>query len=92
MPTRVSAKSYLTGSRGEILLKPSVASRAALRSAVHLFVKPSVFDMRYICVSSGTMSIAGETSPPPPGSFASERTIHRRKSFSRLHALPYSGV
>ena len=43
-------------------------------------------------VSSGMISFEGLTPDHPPGSTASARTIHRRKRFSLLQALPLAGM
>jgi hypothetical protein len=46
---------------------------------------------RMTCVSSGTISLAGDTQGQTPRSSASRRTIQRRNRFRRLQPDPADG-
>ncbi len=88
IPGRVRAKSYLTGSSGDKRANPRVISMAVRMFAAFRVVSPNSRETRCIWTSNGTISFAGEIASHPPGSTASFLTIHRRKRFIRLHALP----
>lgn len=91
IPSRVSAKSYRTGSSGHSMANFRVTSTAVFRSACLRAVRPILPAIRKRWVSRGTISRAGDTVVQGPGSTASLRTIHRRKRLRRLQALPSPG-
>lgn len=91
MPNLERTKSYFTGSSGSMALNAAVISMAVAASACFRRVSPSLEQIRIIWTSTGITSLDGGTSSQPPGSTRSRRAIHRRKRFSRLHALPRSG-
>ena len=91
IPKRVSAKSYFTGSSGEIFLKPEVTSITVRIFACFRLVRPIPILIRCMWVSSGTRSIDGQIPSHPPGSTSSFLIIHLKNRFILLHALPFSG-
>ncbi len=91
IPRRVRAKSYRTGSSGQMQAKPRVTSIAHRRSACFRVVRPREKAILCICVSRGTTRCEAETPFQIPGSTLSLRTIQRKNRFNLLQALPCRG-
>jgi hypothetical protein len=91
IPSLVSAKWYRTGSSGSISRNARVILIAVGMPALLRSVRCNWIHIRYMCVSTETISFLGGTSCHPPGSTRSSLTIHRRKRLNLLHALFFSG-
>ena len=91
MPTWQSEKSNRTGSTGSTARSEPVISAAMRQPGDTYRVSPRHLPRRMTCVSSGTMSRAGERRVHTPRSISSCRTIQRKNRFRRLQALPAAG-
>ena len=91
IPWWQSAKSYFRGSRGSIFLRAPVISSAAFQSDDTLVVNPRQRAIRAMWVSRGIINFEGAILSQMPISTSFFLTIHLRKRFIRLHALPFRG-
>jgi hypothetical protein len=86
IPNPNRAKSYLTGSAGQILCRRSVSSRAVCQSVCLRVMSLSLRATRSTCRSQGQIRSAGFSLFQIPKStpLSSFRTIQRKNIFSRL--------